>query len=401
MNSYLEDRHSVNAALVKAVLQGNVSPSLKSFFASDREALIFGAGNQAQIAWLLCLMFGKKIRALLTSGARQRVPSLPPECDLPLFTLDDERADLRNCDVLIAVNEKLNAEIASLLSAHGFSHIFMSAAWLHDNNSLFELFGDTYIGCHGTFGVRNGLDVATIPQMGGGELRFVYPRKINDYKMNFIGQFLTVMLPQAFHDQRCPAELPYECPPHVVLKNGDTVIDCGANIGAFSVMAAACGCRVFAFEPAQNCLPHLLSNASLYDNITVIPKALSDTCGPLEFFFNSGEGSDGSMDKGNQFGASGADYVRQTVEAITLDAFVAQHPLEAVSFIKADIEGAERNMLRGAHSTLQKYAPKLAVCSYHLPDDPQVLEKLILAADAGYAVTHSNCQYSKIYACKA
>ena len=400
MNSLLGKKDAVDAALAKAAQQGGISPDLKRFFASDREALIFGAGNQAQIAWLLCLMFNKKIRALLTSGARQRVVSLPPESDLPLFTLGDENAGLRECDVLVAVNEKLNGEISSTLAAHGFSHVFTSEAWLHDNNALFEIFGDTYIGCHGSLGDHNGVPVARIPYEGGGELKFVYPREMNAYKMNFIGQFLTVMLPQAFKDQRCPAELPYECPPHVVLKKGDTVIDCGANIGAFSVMAAASGCRVLAFEPAQNCLPHLQANAALYDNITVIPKALSDSSGPLEFFYNPGQGSDGSMDKGNQFAAAGADYVRQTVDAVTLDAFVEQYPLEEVNFIKADIEGAERNMLRGAQKTLQRFAPKLAVCSYHLPDDPAVLEKLILDADAGYKIVHSSCQYNKIYACK-
>ena len=43
-------------------------------------------------------------------------------------------------------------------------------------------------------------------------------------------------------------------------------------------------------------------------------------------------------------------------------------------------------MLRGAADTLRKFAPKLALCTYHLPDDPQVLESLILEINPRYKV---------------
>jgi FkbM family methyltransferase len=45
----------------------------------------------------------------------------------------------------------------------------------------------------------------------------------------------------------------------------------------------------------------------------------------------------------------------------TLDKFVEDNKLERVDFIKADIEGAERDMLRGATNTLKTFAPKLAI----------------------------------------
>jgi hypothetical protein len=67
---------------------------------------------------------------------------------------------------------------------------------------------------------------------------------------------------------------------------------------------------------------------------------------------------------------------------------VEENNISRIDFIKSDIEGAERDMLRGATKVLQKFAPKLAICTYHLPDDPQVLEQIIKEANPDYRVVH-------------
>jgi hypothetical protein len=45
-------------------------------------------------------------------------------------------------------------------------------------------------------------------------------------------------------------------------------------------------------------------------------------------------------------------------------------------------------MLKGASGILKNLVPKLAICTYHLPDDPVVLEKIILKANPAYTVKH-------------
>jgi uncharacterized protein Usg len=44
---------------------------------------------------------------------------------------------------------------------------------------------------------------------------------------------------------------------------------------------------------------------------------------------------------------------------------------------------------------LKTYAPKLAICTYHLPDDKEVLTKLILQANPNYKIEY---RWKKLYA---
>ena len=55
-----------------------------------------------------------------------------------------------------------------------------------------------------------------------------------------------------------------------------------------------------------------------------------------------------------------------TVKALALDDYLAGRP---ATFIKADIEGGEMNMLKGARHTIVQYRPKLALSVYHNPQD--------------------------------
>lgn len=84
--------------------------------------------------------------------------------------------------------------------------------------------------------------------------------------------------------------------------------------------------------------------------------------------------------------------VNESLEEIsltTLDDFVKENNITKIDFIKADIEGAERLMLSGATNVLKTLKPKLSICTYHLPDDPQVLEDIIITANPDYKVIHS------------
>lgn len=85
----------------------------------------------------------------------------------------------------------------------------------------------------------------------------------------------------------------------------------------------------------------------------------------------------------------------EEIEAITLDQFVEMNHISKLDFIKADIEGAERLLLAGAKEVLQKFAPKLAICTYHYPEDPALLSFMIKQANPNYIIEKA---YGKLYA---
>lgn len=186
-------------------------------------------------------------------------------------------------------------------------------------------------------------------------------------------------------------EGPYELNENVSVNKGDIVFDLGANMGVFSATVAYKAEKVYAFEPSGIIIEKYLKKlVEHYKNIEVQAYALADKRGKAVFSYNI-----------NNIGAShmGSSIndkcIEEDVLLISLDEFVEAKHISRVDFIKADIEGAERDMLKGATRVLKEYAPKLSICTYHLPDDKEILEKLILEANPNYKIEH---RYKKLYA---
>lgn len=185
-------------------------------------------------------------------------------------------------------------------------------------------------------------------------------------------------------------EGPYETD-EMKVEKGDVVIDAGANVGIFTAFAASYrGAAVHAFEPVSSVIKILKENIALNgisDKVVLNPLALSDESKELEI----------SVDDVN-VGASSFvlkrrdDCRKEKISTISLDEYVAKNSLAKIDFIKADIEGAERYLLKGAQNTLKTLKPKLSICTYHLPDDRKVLTDLILQANPSYKIEYSRCK---------
>lgn len=158
----------------------------------------------------------------------------------------------------------------------------------------------------------------------------------------------------------------------VAIEKNDVVIDVGANLGLFSVFAVQHkqAKKVYAFEPIRETISILKETINLNKSthtIEVIEKGLSDKTTTMDIVFDKKRIDATSIMNDKQEGENS-----QKIELITLDQFVSQNNIEKIDFIKADIEGAERLMLSGAKKTLANFKPKLAICTYHYPDDKEV-----------------------------
>jgi FkbM family methyltransferase len=176
----------------------------------------------------------------------------------------------------------------------------------------------------------------------------------------------------------------------VTVHEGDIVIDAGAWMGDFSAYAASKGAIAYSFEPTSATFRLLQKTAELNDNkIFPIHKGLGNADVETTLFI----GEDGG---GGNTIREGVFFKGETIKITTLDKFAEENNLAKIDFIKADIEGVERDMLAGARRVLKEFAPKLAICTYHLPDDPEVLERLILEANPNYKVVQMS---KKLFAC--
>ena len=168
---------------------------------------------------------------------------------------------------------------------------------------------------------------------------------------------------------------------NVTVEPGDIVIDAGSWIGDFAAYASVRGATVYAFEPEEKMFSYLQQTAALNKNIIPVKKGLSDNNTEAELFIDAESSRAASM-----MASQNNSTTSLTVATTTLDDFVRDNNLPRVDFIKSDIEGFERHMLAGAQETLARFAPKLALCTYHLPDDPQVMAELILKANPKYNI---------------
>ena len=175
---------------------------------------------------------------------------------------------------------------------------------------------------------------------------------------------------------------------NVTIMSNDIVIDAGAWIGDFSAYAASKGATVYAFEPGNEnylilCKTRDLNIGDDKGIIYPVHKGLGDSECEMNIFIDSeNSGASSFIIEGNVCEKS------EKIQITTLDIFVEENNINSVDFIKVDIEGFERNLLKGAKNVLKTFAPKLAICTYHLPDDPEVLEKIILEANPNYKIVH-------------
>ena len=336
----------------------------KAFLLSPLPAVIYGAGRQATVVYTFCLMFGKPVFCLMTTDSRRRWGYLPLEDELPLYLAGEfpSEKDKGGFDVVIAVNPVHNAAIADSLRRCGWPRVTAVEDWETANAVTRDAYYAAYLAARGgrfIAGAGGGRYVEC--PFAGGIFKIYYD--IDPiYKANLLGEFGNIVLPSIFDDFSLAGAVgPYEHG-EVALRPGDVVFALGANIGLFSCVAAAKGCRVHAFEPTPATVGNYLSrNASLYDAVTVVPKAVLDRVGKVDFFINDNFTESLNITRDSVFKDLEPAYSCIEVETTTVDAYVAENNIERVDFMKVNTEHADRLSLIGAVETLRRFSPRMTI----------------------------------------
>ena len=167
-----------------------------------------------------------------------------------------------------------------------------------------------------------------------------------------------------------------------VVDESSIVYDVGAHLGYYSLLAAALGAEVHAFEPSDRTLPSLRRNV---DGLArVLPKGAWSTEATLELQdFGSAHSAvntfvssrDESLDE---------PHATYDVDVTSIDAYAATAG-SVPTLIKIDAEGAELEVLRGAANTLTSRKPLVTIEVGDTDDDPHSRRAIEMAGQLGYS----------------
>ncbi len=163
---------------------------------------------------------------------------------------------------------------------------------------------------------------------------------------------------QLIEDIREDPSLQYFDPSLIKTTPHEVFVDAGAYAGdtveAFLKKADDKYDRIIALEPDDINFRKLVEKYGSRRNINCYPVGVAEKDGEVHFSA-SGDWTSSVDTEGDI-----------TIPVRSIDSLLDGSP---VTFLKADIEGMEKEMLRGAEHSIRRYRPKIAIAVYHKKED--------------------------------
>lgn len=163
------------------------------------------------------------------------------------------------------------------------------------------------------------------------------------------------------------------------LPAGGTVLDVGAHIGGFSVIAAQAvgpAGRVYAFEPVAENADLLEENARLnaMDWLVPVRAAVGRQVGTLELLISDTDtmwaSTRSSWADVLHHGGTELHTKATPVPVVTVDEFLSDQGIDRVALLKIDVEAAELDVLAGAAHSLAAGRIEQVIVEVHSPTVP-------------------------------
>lgn len=137
------------------------------------------------------------------------------------------------------------------------------------------------------------------------------------------------------------------------VKDGDVVVDVGANVGVWSraVLAQRSLSHLYAFEPEGRNCELLAKNLARYPHASAQPYAVGAKSGDAWLSTHLDVGQNYVLPAGN-----GSRPTRR-VAMVSLDDWARTRKIERLDVLKIDVEGLEADVLRGAAEVLRRLRP--------------------------------------------
>jgi FkbM family methyltransferase len=175
----------------------------------------------------------------------------------------------------------------------------------------------------------------------------------------------------------------------------DVVLDCGANIGDFVRICLQAGvAKVVAIDPSPGnveAMRRSFAREIAAGRVVVVPKGVWHEETQLRMTLYENTLLD-SFVMGHRPENRGGQPREVSLPVTTIDKIVEDLRLEKVTFLKMDIEGAERNAIRGAVQTIRRFRPRMAVATENLDDDYLVVPQEVRRLGQKYRVQCGLCR---------
>jgi hypothetical protein len=184
-----------------------------------------------------------------------------------------------------------------------------------------------------------------LPYVLQGNKKLFFKRSDDDESVRQM--YWRLSIEQDFRSPHCYTDASF------AVEAGDTLLDIGCAEGNFSLSSVETAKHIVLFEGDPEWIEALEATfAPWRHKVTIVPKWVGDV---------------------------------DDEATISIDSFLRDFPVDA-PFFKVDVEGHERAVLKGMQQQLDGGHPmKLALCTYHRPDD--YADFTALLADKGFALT--------------
>jgi FkbM family methyltransferase len=130
-------------------------------------------------------------------------------------------------------------------------------------------------------------------------------------------------------------------------KEGDVLLNIGANIGSYSYAFKDKASKIICFEPSAELFECLRYNLEKYSNIELYNEAMSDTNEPYEVICLNDN--------------VGMTHIKISDKSSKITRTIDSYSFDKIDFILMDCEGYEPKILSGAQNTISKYRPILII----------------------------------------